>query len=141
MTDPAEVYGVRLLVRDFPASYRFYHDTLGLASRSGHGEPPYAELFGGERMIGLFDRSLMRAAIGARPGAELRPAEDSFAIVLSVRNVDRTYEELRRKGIEFVHPPTDRKEWSLRTAHLRDPDGNLVELCEDLPPAEGPARP
>jgi catechol 2,3-dioxygenase-like lactoylglutathione lyase family enzyme len=34
-------------------------------------------------------------------------------------------------GTLSVTPPTTRS-WGQRTAYLRDPDGNLIELVEDL---------
>ena len=44
-----------------------------------------------------------------------------------VDDVDRTYEELRRRGVAFDSPPSDQP-WGARTATLRDPDGNNIYL-------------
>lgn len=41
-------------------------------------------------------------------------------------------EEMKKKGVEFVTEPHDQDAWYLRVAHLRDPDGNLVELFNNL---------
>jgi len=47
--------------------------------------------------------------------------------------VDGTDRRLSADGVEFVAGPTDHPEWRIRTAHLRDPDGTLVEINEPLP--------
>jgi lactoylglutathione lyase len=142
MAEPTvEIYGTRLLVRDFSATYRFYHELLGLESRSGNGEPPYAELFAGERLLALFEAGPMGSALGL-PGAVER-AGDAFAVIFKVPDVDRWYVRLKAQGVPFVTPPTDRPAWGLRTIHLRDPEGNLVEIYHDLPrlAAARPRRP
>jgi uncharacterized glyoxalase superfamily protein PhnB len=46
--------------------------------------------------------------------------------------VDNAYAELVVSGAAAVTPPADRP-WGQRTAYVRDPDGNLIELVE--PPA------
>ena len=58
--------------------------------------------------------------------------QDTVVVILQVANVDNAYKELKEKGVEFITTPEDRKEWVIRTAHLRDPDGNLIELNEPL---------
>jgi hypothetical protein len=40
---------------------------------------------------------------------------------------------LKARGAQFVADLTDRPDWGIRTAHLRDPDGNLIELNSPLP--------
>lgn len=134
MTDGTQVFGVRLLVDDFAEMFRFYRDLLGLVPAAGNGEPPYVELAGGDSLIALFDRRLMQRALGLPEVARVRSGADAMAIILRVPDVDRSYAELQGKGVAFLAPPTDRPDWSLRTAHLRDPEGNLVEIYHDLPP-------
>jgi lactoylglutathione lyase len=134
----AEVYATRLLVRNFAATYRFYHDRLGLKPRFGSGEPPYAELFGGERLIALFERDRMAASLPA--GLAMGTGGDAVLLGFEVTSVDAEYDRLRALGVPFEAPPTDRPAWSLRTTHLRDPEGNLVELFENRStPGPGPA--
>jgi catechol 2,3-dioxygenase-like lactoylglutathione lyase family enzyme len=38
---------------------------------------------------------------------------------------------LRADGVD-VGEPFDRRDWVIRGAHLRDPDGNLIELSNYL---------
>ena len=35
--------------------------------------------------------------------------------------------------MEFVNEPKDYPAWTIQAAHLRDPDGNLIELFTSLP--------
>jgi len=54
------------------------------------------------------------------------------ALVLAVDDVDETYRRLADADCERVEPPTDRPEWGIRTAHVRDPDGTLVEVNQPI---------
>ena len=42
-------------------------------------------------------------------------------------DVDRTYEEIRSRGVEFESAPANQP-WGARAAMLRDPDGNNIYL-------------
>lgn len=122
-------YGPRLLVKEFRASWRFYRDVLGLRPLAGHGEPPYGEFhLAGPSVLGIFDRALMAKAVGLLPGQYPSRQVGRSALVLEVDDVDAVAARLRRKGVRLLRPPTDRPEWQLRTLHLRDPDGYLIEI-------------
>jgi catechol 2,3-dioxygenase-like lactoylglutathione lyase family enzyme len=49
-----------------------------------------------------------------------------------VDDVDRTFTELKGRGIEFVAAPADQS-WGARAAVVRDPDGNNLYLLAWLP--------
>jgi catechol 2,3-dioxygenase-like lactoylglutathione lyase family enzyme len=53
-------------------------------------------------------------------------------LTIQVESVDETYGALQAKGVAFDVGPTDRAEWGARTAHFRDPDGNLLELFQHI---------
>jgi lactoylglutathione lyase len=53
-----------------------------------------------------------------------------FEIGFKVDDVDASFAELVRSGALPAVEPTDRP-WGQRTAYVRDPDGNLVELAQD----------
>jgi lactoylglutathione lyase len=48
-----------------------------------------------------------------------------------VADVDAALSELIASGALLVVPPTNRF-WGQRTAYIRDPDGYLIELAQDL---------
>jgi lactoylglutathione lyase len=133
------VSNVRLLVRDFAASFRFYHEQLGVPVRLGDGAGPYGELGNARQWFGMFEAALMAEAVGA-PKDEARSGLP-FAVILETPDVDLLYARLQADGLPILTPPTDRPAWGLRTIHLRDPDGNLVELYHDLPRRPAPRRP
>jgi catechol 2,3-dioxygenase-like lactoylglutathione lyase family enzyme len=54
-----------------------------------------------------------------------------FEIGFKVGDVDAAVSELVARGAALVVPPTDRF-WGQRTAYIRDPDGHLIELAQDL---------
>lgn len=128
---------VRLLVDDFRGCFRFYRDVIGLETTWSEGDGPYAEFrLGGDKYLGLFARALMTDAVGTGELPPRAPAQDAFALIIQVDDVDDEAERLRGDGIALVTEPADRPDWGLRTIHLRDPDGNLVELF--CPPKEAP---
>jgi lactoylglutathione lyase len=128
-----EFSNVRLLVRDFRKSYHFYRDRLGLTPVRGHGEPPYGEFeWKGKPLLGLFDRRLMASAVGLAPGRYAEKNVGRSAVIFEVDDVDRVAARLRRRKVRLLKGPTDRPEWALRTIHLRDPDGYLIEIYSRL---------
>ena len=117
---------VRLLVEDVGRAVAFYRDVLGLEVTLDAGGDVYAELRAGDAIVGVFRRDLMAQMIGRDLPA---PApSDAVALTFSVDDVDATAAELRARGAELVAEPKDYEVAFLRVAHLRDPDGNLVEI-------------
>lgn len=121
----------RLLVSEYRACFRFYRDVLGFDVEWGDEEGGYADFRTGETTLALFDRTAMAEAVGADddPGGAAR--RDEVAVVFRVESVDDAYERLRSEA-SFVTEPRDRPEWGIRVAHLRDPDGTLLEINEPL---------
>jgi lactoylglutathione lyase len=131
--DPITFARTRLLVKDFAKSWHFYRDKLGLTPAKGHGSPPYGEfLTNGRPIVSLYDRKLMAKAVGLKPGRYSRRNSGRSAIIFEVKDVDRVAQQLRRRGVRLLAGPTDRPLWMLRTIHLQDPDGYLVEIYSPL---------
>jgi catechol 2,3-dioxygenase-like lactoylglutathione lyase family enzyme len=122
----------RLLVLDFERSWKFYTRTLGLKPVGGDGAPPYGEVGSSERFVGIFLRAAMDDLLG--PAVAGAGPKDAVSLVFEVPDVDERFAALRAADVEILIGPTDRPLWGLRTLHLRDPDGNLVELYTRLPP-------
>ena len=119
---------VVLVVADLDRALAFYVDVLGLplAHRSG----PYAQLATGDTRISLYERDAMAQTLG-RPLVAPAPDAPGFELGFLVDDCDRAYEDLVGAGAEGVVPPTDRA-WGQRTGYVRDPDGHLVELAQDI---------
>ncbi|MEU6505117.1 MULTISPECIES: VOC family protein [Streptomyces] len=125
-----ELAQVRLLVTDFAACYRFYADVLGLKPQSGATEGPYEKFspHTGSAGIALQDRAMMAEILDEL--GETATGHRSL-VVLRVDDLDAYCAEITSRGAALLHGPapmTDR----MRVAHLKDPEGNLVELQQWL---------
>ncbi|MFI5804643.1 VOC family protein [Streptomyces sp. NPDC051561] len=125
-----ELAQVRLLVTDFAACYRFYGEVLGLKPQSGFADGPYEKFSAsvGSAGIALQDRTVMAGLLGEL--AE-EPAGHRSFVVLRVDDLDGYCAEITGRGAHLVHGPAPMTE-RMRVAHLKDPEGNLVELQEWL---------
>jgi lactoylglutathione lyase len=125
-----ELAQVRLLVTDFAACYRFYAEVLGLKPQSGATDGPYEKFSPatGSAGIALQDRAMMAAVLGELGDTA---AGHRSLVVLRVDDLDACCARITARGATLVQGPapmTDR----MRVAHLKDPEGNLVELQEWL---------
>ncbi|MEU2236043.1 VOC family protein [Streptomyces vietnamensis] len=126
----------RLLVTRFADCFRFYASVLppltGADLDKGGPDGPYANWeVDGRAVLVLFDRAAMASVLGTgdlpvRPA----PAQDAAMLVLRVADVDEALARCLEAGGVPVLGAADRPEWGpgLRTAHLRDPEGYLIEL-------------
>ncbi|MEU5772158.1 VOC family protein [Streptomyces venezuelae] len=125
-----ELAQVRLLVADFPACYRFYGEVLGLKPQSGAQDGPYEKFSPavGSAGIALQDRAMMAGLLG-----ELADAATGHRslVVLRVDDLDAYCADIVGRGAVLAHGPAPMTE-RMRVAHLKDPEGNLVELQEWL---------
>ena len=119
----------QLLVNDFAARFRFYHDTLGLEVAHGGADGPYAQFFVNGLMLTLVDQALLTKALGTTGGRRSPSTPDDAVLVLGV---DGLAASLKGRGVALVAEPTDRPMWELRTAHFRDPEGRPVEINQPL---------
>ena len=122
----------RLLVDDFAGCFRFYRDLMGLQVTFGNEDAGYADFRAGDTAFSLFLRAEMEQVTGRvdeMPGDQVR---DQVVLVFGVEGLESLVTELSRKGANFVTTVQPRPEWGIRTAHLRDPSGHLIELNEPL---------
>jgi lactoylglutathione lyase len=119
---------VVLVVSDLNRALAFYTDVLGL--RQSHRAEAYAQLATGTTRLALYTREAMSATLGI-PLAEANRAGPAFELGFKVESCDAAFQELLIRGVPAVVAPTTRA-WGQRTAYVRDPDGNLIELAEDL---------
>lgn len=121
-----------LIVEDMDRALKFYTDVLGL--RLGHRSGDYAQFDTGITRLALYTRNAMGKTLGI---ALQQPAPDApgFEIGFKVNDVDAAFAELVQRGAAPVTLPTTRA-WGQRTAYVRDPDGHLIELAQDLRESE-----
>lgn len=120
---------VRVLVTDLPRSIAFYGDVIGLALAFDDAENYASFDVVPGFSLSLFRHDLLADAIGHDSSI----SGDRAVLVFATADVDAEAARLARLGIDIVAPPTDHPEWGIRTLHLRDPDGHLIELNASLP--------
>lgn len=137
----------RLLVGDFGAAFRFYDAVLprlvGATLARGTADGPYASWdVGNQGVLALIRRDAMAALApapetgspgiqtGTSTGTRTPATADRGMLVSRVPDVAAGYELCLRHGAAPVAGPADRPEWgpTMRTAHVRDPEGTLWEL-------------
>ena len=120
----------RILVSKFDECLAFYTGTLGLTPSKVVPGMRYASFdFGSETGFALFDPGAI-AEIVAPAGVSAEregAAPDTMMLVVPVPDVDALLARFPAESI--VAPPADRPGWGLRSAYVRDPDGNLIELA------------
>jgi catechol 2,3-dioxygenase-like lactoylglutathione lyase family enzyme len=116
-------------VDKFDECLKFYRDGLGLKA-VWSDDTNYAEFEAGDTTrLALFKRELAEQALSlaSSPGGARR-----FMVVLETDDVDKTAAAIEARGIKAIAAPVDRPEWTVRTAHFLDPDGNLIEINKPL---------
>lgn len=120
-----KLFAICLLVDDFEKSFSFYRDKLGLKVNSQEGK--FADfklgetslaIFGKDEAVTVFPRKFMKSGGGA-------------VIGFQVKDVDKTCDELRKKGVEIFEGPKT-TEWGQEVAYFLDPDGNIWEIKINL---------
>lgn len=117
-----ELASIRLITDDLDEMVGFYELITGTTAQ--RPAPVFAELvtpvatlaIGHTRTVPLFGEGVAEAQ-----------ANRSAIIELRVADVDAEYERLGQHVDSWVQEPTDMP-WGNRSALLRDPDGNLVNL-------------
>lgn len=124
---------IRLLVSNYTECFVFYRDALGFAIDWGDENSGYAELHTGDSIkLALFKKELMAEAVPSAYQPSAIECHNKVALVFAVDNVDEFYYHLKDHSAIVVTQPLDRPEWGLRTAHFRDPDGNLIEIFSNM---------
>jgi lactoylglutathione lyase len=112
-----------IIVSDMQRSVEFYRDKLGLTLK--FQTPDWTEFATGTTTLALH--------IGG-PAREYQDTGDqsktsgTCSIGFNVADVDRTYQELKGKGIPFVMPPTEQPE--IKLAVGLDPDGLPITFAQ-----------
>lgn len=117
---------VNLYTNDIEAGLVFYRDLLGFEETfrtPREGIPAHVEL----RLDGFALALSSTEAARVVHGVEATPGSPAVSLLLWTHDVDEAYKKLDAAGVPTVQPPHDSPN-NNRSALLRDPDGNLVEI-------------
>ena len=123
-----------IIVRDVAAMRRFYEGILRF--------PLTRELSAGwiEYQIGSNTLALSRPGRTAKDApTPAGSASLQLAFKVAVDDVDRCADELVRRGVDLLEPPTNQP-FGHRTLFFRNPDGNLLEDAADERSPDGAQR-
>ncbi|WP_096440033.1 VOC family protein [Alteribacter populi] len=127
---------IRLLVTNFDECFHFYKEILSFEVTWGEPGGAYAsfETAYGDT-IAIFNREAMAAAVGKSSLPKDANVQDRFAIIFRIEDLAETVDVLKSKGaiVSEIH---DQSSWGIKTAHVRDPEGNLLELMTSMPEEE-----
>ncbi len=123
---------LRLLVSNYKDSFLFYRDLLKFDVDWGDEDSGYAEFNTGYLKLGLFKKELMAEVVPRIEQPSYIVNRDKIVLIFAVDNVDEVYEQAKDQNAIVVTEPQDRPDWGIRTAHFRDPDGNLIEVYNNL---------
>lgn len=113
---------IAILTQNMAIMEKFYTETLGFPVTKRWDDVKIIFIDIGSTTIELMDRAEAPAANS--------PAGAINHIALQVENLDAAYQELVEKGIKIKMEPRNFKE--IRICFFYDPDGNSIELVEEL---------
>ena len=116
--------GTALITDDVPALAAFYAAVLD-ADVEGSG--PFARVTVPGAVLSVFSTQGMESMV---PGSMAAAKSGGFTLEFQVTDVDARHERLLARGVEILKPPTTQP-WGRRSAWLRDPDGNIVNLYQE----------
>ena len=116
-----------VVVSDMPRSVEFYRDKLGLPLK--FESPDWTEFITGPTTLALHGGGKPQERKGGKPGEQ---SAGTCSIGFNVENLEKTFGELKAKGVFFVKPPTDQKEEGIKLAVCLDPDGLPIAFAQSL---------
>lgn len=122
----------RLLVSDLEACFIFYRDVMKFEVAMENLNDGYAEFIAGDMRLALFRRQEMAEMIGNDHKPFHAECQDRVLLIFAVRDLEEVYQELKHQSIEFTKHPLSNPAYGLKSAYLRDPDGNLIGIFQQM---------
>lgn len=121
-----------VIVSDMKQSVEFYRDKLGIPLK--FESPDWTEFATGATTLALHGGGVARQY---QDTADQSKTAGACSIGFNVDDVDKTYEELKAKGMIFVMPPTQREGEGIKLAVGLDPDGLPISFAQLIEHAGG----
>ncbi len=126
-----------LLVTRFDEMFRFYREVIGLEVGWGKEGDSYASFKPGDgAKLSLFKRSQMSEALGTMSLPAESKSQDRFFLLVESDDLEKSVKHFEKLGVKLATPIQHHPEWGIRAFHFRDPDGNLIQVAQELPKAE-----
>lgn len=127
---PPRIGAITLFAADLARSRRFYQDVFDGPLIYEDANSVVFDFAG--TMLNVLDSTEAIDLVEPETVAE-RSAGSRLMLSIWVDDVDARCATLTARGIDLLNGPTDRA-WGKRTASFTDPDGNVWELAQDIPP-------
>ncbi|MCR4329263.1 MAG: cupin domain-containing protein [Candidatus Roizmanbacteria bacterium] len=119
----------KLLADNFEKMYNFYSDVLKLPLESGNKTGPYAQFSFGSVKISLLEKKHLFTTLHLQDNVG---TSQSCVLTFSVNSVDEMEKLLKNSNVIILSSASDFNEWGVRALHIADPEGNIIELNQDL---------
>jgi lactoylglutathione lyase len=114
-----------IVVSDMQRSVEFYRDKLGIPLK--FQSPDWTEFDTGATTLALHGGGIPQVRSGTGDPSKTAGA---CSIGFNVVDVDKTFDELRKNGVAFVMPPTQREGEGIKLAVCEDPDGMPISFAQ-----------
>jgi catechol 2,3-dioxygenase-like lactoylglutathione lyase family enzyme len=126
-----EIGAITLYVPDLGEARKFYADAFGLDAQPMDDD---AAMLRFESIFVFLGRSSATPQPLPEVLEQAGKGAGQFAII--VDDVDAVCTEIAGRGVHLLTGPADR-DWGMRTATFADPGGNIWEIAQELPAADG----
>ena len=114
-----------IVVSDMDRSVEFYRDKLGIPLK--FQSPDWTEFATGATTLALHGGGVRSENT---PSGDPSKIAGACSIGFNVDDVDKTYEDLKAKGIRFIMPPMQREGEGIKLAVGLDPDGLPISFAQ-----------
>jgi lactoylglutathione lyase len=112
-----------VIVSDMGKSVEFYRDKLGIPLK--FESPEWTEF-----QTGITTLALHGGGVTKEASTDQSKYAGTCSIGFNTEDLDKTYEELKSRGVRFVMPPMQREGEGIRLAVALDPDGLPVSFAQ-----------
>lgn len=109
----------------------FYRTVLGLEADESHGGPQRIELWCGSRGKGESGDRTVLIVVHRDDGHVPQASNACRGFEFQVSDANAEYRRIQSLGVEVKEPPRDLP-WGYRYFHVKDPDGNGVDVVQSL---------
>jgi lactoylglutathione lyase len=116
-----------IIVSDMDRSVEFYRDKLGIPLK--FQSPDWTEFQTGATTLALHGGGVRQEQA---PTSDASKQAGTCSIGFNVEDLDKTFADLKAKGVLFVMPPMQRDDEGIKLAVALDPDGLPVSFAQTM---------